>query len=287
MRRGGNRRNDVEKEVDILTAYMKEVEKIPLLSREEEVELAKKAAEGDKDAINKLVESNLRFVITVAKKYQGMGLPLIDLINEGNIGLITAAKHFDWKRGYHFISYAVWWIRQAILKALADKSRLIRLPANRTNELVKIERFIREYETITGEQPTAEKIAEVMDMSEEDVKKLLIHTKSMLSLDAQVYDDGDKTVEDTVKSDAKTPEDHAIQTALKNDIEEVLKVLPQREKEIIKYRFGLYGGRPMSLREIGEKFNLTKERIRQLEKRALEKIKEKLKELDMEAYMMN
>ncbi|MGD8114125.1 MAG: sigma-70 family RNA polymerase sigma factor, partial [Sphaerochaetaceae bacterium] len=178
---------------NILSMYLKEINRIPLLTREEENELAKKAAQGDQAARNKMVESNLRFVVNVAKKYQNQGLPLIDLINEGNIGLMNAIEKYDVERGYHFISYAVWWIRQAILKAICEKSRTVRLPLNRANELLQIQKMQRELLHENGEDPTAEEISKELGMNAQLVDDLLSISREMVSLDAPVFGDPAKS----------------------------------------------------------------------------------------------
>jgi RNA polymerase primary sigma factor len=267
---------------NILSMYLKEINRIPLLTRDEENDLAKRAAEGEEYARKRMIESNLRFVVNVAKKYQNQGLPLIDLINEGNIGLMNALEKYDVSRGYHFISYAVWWIRQSILKAICEKSRTVRLPLNRANELVQIQKMQRKLTHEGGEEPTVEEIGESLNMDPKMVGDLLAISREMVSLDAPVFGDpSNSSVGDFVEDNYRSAESILMEKSLKDDINKALEVLTDREREIIEMRFGLNGAIPMSLKEIGELFNLTKERIRQIEKKALDRMKQpgSLKEL--------
>ncbi len=246
------------------------------------MEYSKKAAKGDNAAKDKLIVSNLRFVISIAKKYQGYGIPLCDLISEGNIGLINAVSKFDYLKGFHFISYAIWWIKQAIMKAISDKSRLIRLPMNRTNELMHIWHYIEEYSKNNGKRPTDEIIANYMSMEKSEVKKILDFSQSHSSLDEMFFDE-DNNKSDEFFSDSyfnnnsNHPDEVVIQTTLHEGIEKMLDKLPERERKIIEYRFGLNGEEPQSLSSIGEKLNLTKERIRQIEQWAINELR-RLKE---------
>lgn len=271
-----------------ISIYLKEINKIPLLSYEEETELAKKAAAGDKAAKNKIVNANLRFVVNVAKKYQKKGLELEDLISEGNIGLMTAIEKFDVSKGYHFISYAVWWIRQAILKAICEKSRAIRLPQNRANELVQIERARKD---IKGEVPEEQELAEIATMLDMDVKhvhELIDISREMASLDSEfVGKDNSRItlgamIED--KSEGQ-PEDMAIHAEMQKDIDKVLATLKPAEAEVLKMRYGIGIEKPMSLKEVGEKFNLTKERIRQIEKHAIVRMQHPTRARRLECYV--
>jgi len=254
--------------------YLREINRIPLLSREEENEYATRAAAGDKQAKEILAKSNLRFVVNVAKKYQNQGLPLADLIAEGNIGLLNAIDHFDVTKGYHFISYAVWWIRQAILKAICEKSRMIRLPLNRANELVQIEKARGLFEGEISEEQEIQEVAKFLDMDPEHIKDIITISRELVSLDAPVYDEKNSTtVGELIENEHhESPEQAAIQSGLRDDINEALSILTAKEREIVEYRFGLNGKRPMSLKEIGDRMHLTKERIRQIEKAALKKI---------------
>lgn len=271
---------------NILSIYLKEINNIPLLEREEEVDLARKAADGDADAIKRLVEANLRFVVNVAKKYQNQGIPLGDLINEGNIGLMNAIERYDVDKGYHFISYAVWWIRQAILKSIYEKSRTIRLPLNRANELIQIQKAQKEITARKGEDPELKEIASLTQLSEQHIADLLSISRDMVSLETPVFADKNNSelgdfIED---SDYKSPEQEAVESSLRNDINTVLQTLSLKESEIIEYRFGLNGKHPMSLKEIGDMYNLTKERIRQIEKKALERLRHPSRSKYLEAY---
>ncbi|MEJ5188209.1 RNA polymerase sigma factor RpoD/SigA [Treponema sp. J25] len=278
--------NEVLSDENVLSIYLKEINKIPLLTREEEDAIARAAALGDKAARDKLAAANLRFVVNVAKKYQNQGIPLSDLISEGNIGLLHAIERYDVNKGYHFISYAVWWIRQAILKAICEKSRMIRLPLNRANELVQIEKARRTMEGNSSDEEIQE-IARILDMDASHVADLINISREMVSLESPVYTDKDASsigdfLEDTTY---KAPEEQAIENALKEDIDAVLATLTQKEAEVIRYRFGLNGYAPMSLKEIGDRFNLTKERIRQIEKKALKRLQHPSRRQYLESYV--
>lgn len=283
-----NKRNaSAYDDANILTMYLKDINKIPLLTRDEELSLAKRVVEGDELARKRMIESNLRFVVNVAKKYQNQGLPLIDLINEGNIGLMTALEKFDPDKGYHFISYAVWWIRQSVMKAINEKSRAVRLPLNRTNELLQIQKAQRSLMTDNNtENPTAEDIGKLTGFDAEHVNNLLSISRELVSLDAPVFSDtSSSSIGDFIEDEAQSPEDSLMDVALKEDINTVLSTLTDREREIIELRFGLVGKMPMSLKEIGEIYNLTKERIRQIEKKALERLRVPQKSKILESYI--
>ncbi len=260
---------------EVLGMYLKEINKIPLLSREEENELAIKAKNGDKAAKNRIVTSNLRFVVNVAKKYQNHGLDMTDLISEGNIGLLTAIEKFDVSKGYHFISYAVWWIRQSILKSICEKSRAIRLPLNRANELVQIERARKSIHGKKTEHEEYEEIAELLNMSASHVREMINISREMVSLDAEVSgnDSGKANVadfqEDTINA---RPEEKVIEQSMSKDINRVLDTLKPNESRVIRMRYGLNGAKAMSLKEVGEHCDLTKERIRQIEKTAITRL---------------
>ncbi len=260
---------------EVLGMYLKEINKIPLLSREEENELAIKAKNGDKAAKNRIVTSNLRFVVNVAKKYQNHGLDMTDLISEGNIGLLTAIEKFDVSKGYHFISYAVWWIRQSILKSICEKSRAIRLPLNRANELVQIERARKSIHGKKTEHEEYEEIAKLLNMSASHVREMINISREMVSLDAEVSgnDSGKANVadfqEDTINA---RPEEKVIEQSMSKDINRVLDTLKPNESRVIRMRYGLNGAKAMSLKEVGEHCDLTKERIRQIEKTAITRL---------------
>ena len=272
----------------ILAMYLKEINKIPLLSRDEETELAQRAKAGDKIAKDKIVRANLRFVVNVAKKYQNRGLDLTDLISEGNIGLLTAIDRYDVSKGYHFISYAVWWIRQAILKAIYEKSKMIRLPLNRANELVQIEKARKSVGGSKTEEQEIREIAEMLNMDKAHVRDLLNIARDMISLDTAVNPgDSDSSslgefISDSLYDD---PEEHAMQTSMKEDIDAVLDSLTEKEAEVLRCRFGLNGKESMSLKEVGDVFHLTKERIRQIEKKAIRRLKHPTRMSKLEAYV--
>lgn len=262
-------------EDNILVMYLKDINKIPLLSREEEQALAERAAKGDKIAKDKIVTANLRFVVNVAKKYMNRGLEIDDLISEGNIGLLTAIERFDPSKGYHFISYAIWWIRQSILRAISEKSRMIRLPQNRENELMQIEKVRHSIDNDKSEDEKIVEIAETLGMEDSLVRELLIISRDMVSLDSPVSDKSNSgaTITDFIEDTEMTsPEENAIYSTMKDDITDVLETLSTKEATILRYHYGLQGDKAMSLKEIGEVFNLTKERIRQIEKKAISRL---------------
>lgn len=277
-----------EEDRDVLSIYLKEINRIPMISHEEEYELAVRAQKGDARAREKLINANLRFVVTVAKKFQGQGLPLEDLIDEGNIGLLTALEKFEPEKGYHFISYAVWWIRQSIMKAVCEKSRAVRLPLNRANELFQIQKaqkkLIHENES---NDVSVEEIAKEAGLEPALVADLMSISREMVSFDAPVSagnDGSDSKLGDFIEDDDLGPEELSMQKCLKEDINTVLATLTEKEREIITLRFGLNNNAPMSLKEIGEIYNLTKERIRQIEKRALERLKQPSRSKLLESY---
>lgn len=271
---------------NIISLYLKEINKIPLLTREEENHYARLAAQGDQAAKEKLVNANLRFVVNVSKKYQNQGLPLSDLINEGNIGLMNAIERFDVDKGFHFISYAVWWIRQAILKAISEKARMIRLPLNRANELVQIDKARKELQSGKAEEPEVEEIAEATMMDKDHVANLINISQDLVSLETPVYaDKGASQLGDFIEDrDYRAPEDVALENSLKDDINKVLKTLSEKEAEIIQYRYGLNGRTPLSLKDIGDKYSLTKERIRQIEKKAIKRLQHPSRSMHLESY---
>ena len=283
-----NWRSIMAHENNILALYLKDINKIPLLSHEEQSDLADKAQKGDKKAQDKLVNANLRFVVNVAKKYQNHGLDLTDLISEGNLGLLTAVEKFDSSKGYHFISYAVWWIRQSILKAICEKSRPIRLPLNRANELVQIEHAKKVLGHKKTEQQEYEEIGKMLNMEPSHVREMINISRDMISLDAEINDGennhakiGDFFEDDTYDR----PEEKAIDNAMKNDINNIVDSLKPNEAKIIRMRFGLNGYKPMSLKEVGEICDLTKERIRQIEKNAIIRLQHPTRSRKLEAYV--
>ena len=273
---------------DVLAMYLKEINKVPLLTREEEIELAEKAKKGDKVARDKIINANLRFVVRVAKKYQNHGLDLTDLISEGNIGLMTAIEKFEPSRGYHFISYAVWWINQSILKALSEKSRAIRLPLNRANELVRIEYASNLINGTLSESEECEQIAEMLNMPEAKVRELLSISNDMVSLDSKASSkDGDNSVIGDYFEDETyaKPEDATVSNALKEDMNNLLDTLKPNEARVLRLRYGLNGLKPMSLQEIGKECNLTKERVRQIEKKAIFRLQNPTRMKRLDGYL--
>lgn len=271
-----------------LSMYLKEINKVALLTRAEEEKYARLAAQGNQAAKDKLIAANLRFVVNVAKKYQNQGMGLDDLISEGNIGLINAIERFDVDKGYHFISYAVWWIRQSILKAICEKSRTIRLPLNRANELVQIEKMRKEMFSEKGLEPEDHDLARRLGMNEAQVRDLLDISREMISLETPVYTDRDaSTLGDFLEDGSHlSPEAETLLGSMKNDLNEALETLSEKESKILELRFGLNDKQPLSLKEIGEKFNLTKERIRQIEKKAIQKLQAPSEERELEAYLV-
>ncbi len=274
-------------DVSSLSVYLREINKIPLLTRDEEVTLARSAKDGCQDAKDKLIQANLRFVVNVAKKYQNQGLTLSDLISEGNLGLITAVDKFDVEKGYHFISYAVWWIKQSILKAICEKSRMIRLPLNRANELLQIEKVKREIGSNKDGEADIEEIADFLDMDKSRINDLINASKEFVSLETPLSSDKDANTISDLMEDTKgaDPEEVLIDRTLQESIEDVLSTLTEKESNVIKYRFGLNGERPHSLKEIGDKYNLTKERIRQIEKKAISRLRHPSRSQKLKSYV--
>ena len=273
---------------NILSMYLKEINKIPLLTREEENELAVKAKAGDKAAREKIATANLRFVVNIAKKYRHSGMDLTDLISEGNVGLLTAIDKFDASKGCHFISYAVWWIRQSILKAIYEKKDAIRLPLNRVNELVKIKSVKKSLSSRISEEEEIRAIAQELGMESDIVRDLLNISREMVSLDASVQGNGN---EDSVFGDYiedtryESPEDRSLKNAMKREVGDVLGTLKPKEANILKMRYGLDGKKPMSLKEVGDACCLTKERIRQIEKNAIERVRVPASMRKLQAYV--
>lgn len=276
----------INNEENLLALYLEEINRIPLLTREEEDSVARKALDGDSKAKEILITSNLRFVVNVAKKYRNNGIPFEDLINEGNLGLITAVDKFDPEKGYHFISYAVWWIRQSILKAVCEKSRSIRLPLNRANELVQIQKTQREISRVTGESVDAKEVAAILGMNTKKVKELVEISQDLISLDTPASDASDAgSLGDIIESIYHSPEEEAINNSLKESINQELTGLNEKEALIINLRFGLNNNKPLSLRAIGDMIGVTKERVRQIEKKAIEKLRISANSESLEAYV--
>lgn len=267
--------NEKIQDEDVLTLYLRDLNNLPPLSREAEDEVARKAAAGDDAARNKLVQSNLRFVVNIAKRYQGKGMHLADLIAEGNYGLICAAERFDPDKGYHFISYAVWWVKQAILKAIYDKSRAIRLPVNRVCELVKIEKISKDLNYKLSIDERMKQIAAHLNMDVDDVQMLLKVSRDLVSLDMPVYyeDNDSPTIGEGLSDDQSlAPDEDAMQRILHEDIESALHELNENEESVIRFRYGIGERTQMSFRELGGFLGITKERVRQIEKKALKRL---------------
>ena len=259
---------------DTVRMYLKDIGKIQMLTAEEEAVVAHAAKEGDQEARKRLVECNLRLVVSIAKKHMNRGLSFLDLIQEGNIGLMKAADKFDIDKGYKFSTYATWWIRQAITRAIADQARIIRLPVHLTETANRLRKAQRRLTEELGREPYISELAEELDIEEDKVKDLLQATRDATSLDTTVGDEDDTTLEDFVAdANAQSPERNAINVLLREEINRILMDLKEREREVIILRYGLNGGEPKTLEEVGEKFHVTRERIRQIEAKALKKLK--------------
>jgi len=257
-----------------LDKYLQEIGEVDLIDAQEEVRLAKLVKQDDQDALNKLVQANLRFVVSVAKQYQNQGLSLGDLINEGNLGLIKAAKRFDETKGFKFISYAVWWIRQAILQALAEQSRIVRLPLNRVGALHKIGKVSSDLEQNYGREPSADEIAERLDMSSNEVTDTLKISSRHLSLDAPFQEGEDNRLLDVLEDEVQAPPDEDLfDEALQKEVVKALSTLTDREAEVIRLYFGIGREKPMTLEQIGTRFGLTRERVRQIKEKAIRRLR--------------
>jgi len=269
-----------------LDKYLHDIGKVDLISAEEEVELAKLIKQGDEKALDKLVQSNLRFVVSVAKQYQNQGLSLPDLINEGNLGLIKAAQRFDETRGFKFISYAVWWIRQSILQALAEQARIVRLPLNKIGSLNKINKMLSKLEQEFEREPTEYEIGQILDLTPQDIKESLKTSKRHVSMDAPLSNDDEGSMYDIMEnSDTSNPDNELLNDSLKKEIERVLSTLTQREANILKYYFGLNGKPQLTLEEIGEEFCLTRERVRQIKEKAIKRLKHTSRCKNLKSYL--
>lgn len=269
-----------------LDKYLHEIGKVDLLTAEEEVTLARKIKEGDQEALAKLVKANLRFVVSVAKQYQNQGLSLPDLINEGNVGLIKAAQRFDETRGFKFISYAVWWIRQSILQALAEQARIVKLPLNKIGSINKVNRALAELEQRFEREPTIEELSEQLELAPEDIKEALRGNNRHLSMDAPLTQDEDSSMYDVLLSpDSPMPDKGLLNESLRREIERALSTLTPREANIIRLYFGLNGKHPLTLEEIGEEFDLTRERVRQIKEKALKRLKQTTRSKILKSYL--
>ncbi len=274
------------RETASLDKYLQEIGKVDLITAEEEVELARRIKQGDRIALEKLTKANLRFVVSVSKQYQNQGLTLPDLINEGNLGLIKAAQRFDETRGFKFISYAVWWIRQSILQALAEQSRIVRLPLNKIGSINKINKASARLEQGFEREPNVKEIAGELDMTETEVKESMRNAGRHVSMDAPLIQDEDNTMYDVLKSEeATTPETGLLYESLKKEIDRAISTLTQREADVIRLYFGLNGGHPMTLEEIGEAFDLTRERVRQIKEKAIRRLKHTSRSKILKSYL--
>ena len=274
------------RETASLDKYLQEIGKVELITAEEEVELAQKIKAGDQRALEKLTKANLRFVVSVAKQYQNQGFTLPDLINEGNLGLIKAAQRFDETRGFKFISYAVWWIRQSILQALAEQSRIVRLPLNKICSINKINKAYASLEQAHERPPSAEEIATKLEMSEMDVKESMRNSGRHVSMDAPLVEGEDSNLYDVLNSDdSPNPDDDLMVDSLRTEIERSLATLTPREGDVIRLYFGLNGQHPLTLEEIGEKFDLTRERVRQIKEKAIRRLKHTSRSKILKTYL--
>ncbi|MEY3418129.1 MAG: hypothetical protein RL711_1711 [Bacteroidota bacterium] len=274
------------RESQSLDKYLQEIGKVDLLTPDEEVDLAKRIREGDQLALEKLTKANLRFVVSVAKQYQNQGLSLGDLINEGNLGLIKAAQRFDETRGFKFISYAVWWIRQSILQALAEQSRIVRLPLNRVGSLNKISKTFSELEQKFEREPSPDELAEVLDVSTSEVVDTLKISGRHVSMDAPFVQGEENSLLDVLENDSEDkPDSGLINDSLRREVQRALSTLTQREADVITLYFGLNGEHSMTLEEIGEKFSLTRERVRQIKEKAIRRLRHTSRSKALKVYL--
>jgi len=274
------------RETASLDKYLQEIGKVDLITADEEVSLAQRIRAGDRAALEKLTKANLRFVVSVSKQYQNQGLSLPDLINEGNLGLIKAANRFDETRGFKFISYAVWWIRQSILQALAEQSRIVRLPLNKIGAINKINKAYARLEQEFEREPNFEEIALLLEISENEVKDSIRNSGRHVSMDAPLMQDEDNNMYDVFRSDdIPTPESGLIYESLRKEVERAISTLTPRESDVIRFYFGLNGSYPMSLEEIGEKFELTRERVRQIKEKAIRRLKTTSRSDILQSYL--
>jgi RNA polymerase primary sigma factor len=269
-----------------LDKYLHEIGKVDLVTAEEEVELAKKIKKGDKEALETLIKANLRFVVSVAKQYQNQGLCLPDLINEGNLGLIKAAQRYDETRGFKFISYGVWWIRQSILQSLAEQARIVRLPLNKIGSITRINKTFSRLEQEYQREPTPEEVAFLLDTSPEVVEDALKVSSHHISMDAPIYDDEVSNLYDVLlNEDSLSPDKGLMKVSLCKEIERTLSTLAEREADVIRYYFGLSGKKQHTLEEIGDEFGLTRERVRQIKEKTIKKMRNRYRNKLLKAYL--
>lgn len=289
---------DIQKELEVLSTleskagtdpvrmYLKEIGRIPLLTREQEIDLAQRTESGDPKAKEKLTSSNLRLVVSIAKKYIGRGMTFLDLIQEGNKGLIRAVEKYDWTKGFKFSTYATWWIRQAITRAIADQARTIRIPVHMVETINKLMRTSRKLMQDLGREPTAEEIAVAMEMEPDRVREILKISQKTTSLETPIGDEDDSYLGDFIADESQiSPYEATSQRMLKENVDEVLNALSDREARVLKMRFGLNGSRPMTLEEVGQKFGVTRERIRQIEAKALRKLRHPSKRKRLQDFL--
>jgi len=271
---------------DPVRMYLKEIGKVPLLSADEEVELAKRMAKGDEDAKKRLAEANLRLVVSIAKRYVGRGMLFLDLIQEGNLGLIKAVEKFDYHKGFKFSTYATWWIRQAITRAIADQARTIRIPVHMVETINKLIRVSRQLLQELGREPTPEEIAAELDMPVERVREILKISQEPVSLETPIGEEEDSHLGDFIQDDnVPVPAEAAAQTLLKEQLDEVLDTLTEREQKVLRLRFGMDDGRARTLEEVGKEFDVTRERIRQIEAKALRKLRHPSRSRKLRDYL--
>jgi RNA polymerase primary sigma factor len=290
--------NEIQRELELLTSldgkvgtdpvrmYLKEIGRIPLLTREQEIDLAQRTEAGEAAAKEKLIDSNLRLVVSIAKKYIGRGMTFLDLIQEGNKGLIRAVEKYDWTKGFKFSTYATWWIRQAITRAIADQARTIRIPVHMVETINKLMRTSRKLMQDLGREPTAEEIGKAMEMEPDRVREILKISQKTTSLETPIGDEEDTFLGDFIADETQvSPYEATSQKMLKENVDEVLAALTDREAKVLRMRFGLAGGRPMTLEEVGAKFNVTRERIRQIEAKALRKLRHPSKRKRLQDFL--
>ena len=271
---------------DPVRMYLKEIGKVPLLSADEEIELAKRMSEGDEDAKKRLAEANLRLVVSIAKRYVGRGMLFLDLIQEGNLGLIKAVEKFDYQKGFKFSTYATWWIRQAITRAIADQARTIRIPVHMVETINKLIRVSRQLLQELGREPMPEEIAKEMDMPVERVREILKISQEPVSLETPIGEEEDSHLGDFIQDDnVPVPAEAAAQTLLKEQLNEVLDTLTEREQKVLRLRFGMNDGRARTLEEVGKEFDVTRERIRQIEAKALRKLRHPSRSRKLRDYL--
>lgn len=274
------------RETASLDKYLQEIGRVELITADEEVALAQKIKQGNNEALEKLTKANLRFVVSVSKQYQNQGLSLPDLINEGNLGLIKAAQRFDETRGFKFISYAVWWIRQSILQALAEQARIVRLPLNKIGSINKINKAYARLEQKFEREPNLEEIANLLEVTEREVKESIRNAGRHVSMDAPLIQDEDNNMYDVIKSgEATTPEKGLIYESLRKEIERAISTLTAREADVVRLYFGLNSKHPLTLEEIGEKFDLTRERVRQIKEKAIRRLKHTSRSKILKTYL--